>query len=115
MTMFMLVTVDQVRTALKLSTQETDANIAGYIAGASRAVVRYLKGQASTVLAIDSPPNSPPDDLTDVPEDVQIATIILVGHFYNNPDGDPEHDWEQGYLPRPVTALLYPLRDPALA
>jgi hypothetical protein len=44
-----------------------------------------------------------------------MATILLTGHFYNNPDGDPEHDWEQGYLPRPVTALLYPLRDPALA
>ena len=113
--MFMLVTVDQVRTALKLDSGESDTIIALYISAASRAVVRYLKGQAGTLLTIDSPPNSPPDDLSAVPEDIQMATILLMGHFYNNPDGDPDHDWEQGYLPRPVTALLYPLRDPALA
>lgn len=113
--MFMLVTVDHVRTALKLDSGESDTIIALYISAASRAVVRYLKGQAGTLLTIDSPPNSPPDDLSAVSEDIQMATILLTGHFYNNPDGDPDHDWEQGYLPRPVTALLYPLRDPALA
>lgn len=113
--MFMLVTVDQVRTALKLDSGESDTLIALYISAASRAIVRYLKGQAGDLLTIDSPPNSPPDDLSSVHEDIQMATILLTGHFYNNPDGDPEHDWEQGYLPRPVTALLYPLRDPALA
>jgi hypothetical protein len=113
--MFMLVTVDQVRTALKLDSGESDTIIALYISAASRAIVRYLKGQAGSLLTIDSPPNSPPDDLSAVPEDIQMATILLTGHFYNNPDGDPDHDWEQGYLPRPVTALLYPLRDPAVA
>jgi hypothetical protein len=113
--MFMLVTVDQVRTALKLDSGESDTIIALYISAASRAVVRYLKGQAGQLLTIDSPPNSPPDDLSTVPEDIQMATILLTGHFYHNPDGDPDHDWEQGYLPRPVTALLYPLRDPAVA
>src|ERR1051325_8323437 len=113
--MFMLVTVDQVRTALKLDTGESDTIIELYISAASRAVVRYLKGQAGTLLTIDSPPNSPPNDLSAVPEDIQMATILLTGHFYRNPDGDPDHDWEQGFLPRTVTALLYPLRDPAIA
>jgi hypothetical protein len=113
--MFMLVSVARVREALRIDTTESDTLLAVYISAASRAIVRYLKGQAGDLLTIDSPPNSPPDDLDGVPEDVQMATIILVGEFYKNPDGDPDREWEQGYLPRPVTALLYPLRDPALA
>lgn len=113
--MFMLVSVARIREALRLDDAESDTLISVYISAASRAVVRYLKGQAGTLLTIDSPPNSPPDDLTGVPEDIQMATILLVGHFYRNPDADPDHDFEQGYLPRPVTALLYPLRDPAIA
>ena len=40
---------------------------------------------------------------------------MLVGHFYKEPDGNTEDAFEQGYLPKPVTALLYPLRDPTLA
>lgn len=113
--MFLLVTVDQVRTALKLDSGESDTIIALYISAASRAIVRHLKGRASEWLAIDSPPNSPPDDLSGVPEDIQMATIILTGIFYNNPDGDPDKNWADGYLPAPVRVLLLPFRDPALA
>ena len=121
--MFMLVTVDKVRTALKLDSGESDALIASYISAASRAIVRYLKGQASSVLPIDSPPNSPPDDLSSVPEDVQLACIILTGVFYRDPDGaDGRSDFGDSnvgaadpVLPLPVRALLHPLRDPALA
>jgi hypothetical protein len=47
--------------------------------------------------------------------EVKAAVLLLVGYFFKDRDNDKNHEYEQGYLPRPVTALLYPLRDPALA
>jgi hypothetical protein len=48
-------------------------------------------------------------------KDIQMAVILLAGHYYRNPDNDIEEAFERGYLPRPVTAILYPLRDPTMA
>ncbi|MDT4887202.1 hypothetical protein FQZ97_1236280 [compost metagenome] len=47
--------------------------------------------------------------------EVQSAVLLLVGHLYKDRDENPDGAFEAGYLPRPVTALLYALRDPALA
>lgn len=113
---WMLVSLEQTKQMLRVDTDDDDLLLTLLISSASRSVVRYLKGQAGALLSIDSPPDSPPNDIaTDVPEDVAVATIILVGHLYRNPDNDTEAAFEQGYLPKPVTAILYPLRDPALA
>lgn len=114
---WLLVSVSRVRAALRMDSGESDALIEFYISAASRAVVRYLKGQAGDLLSIDSPPNSPPADIeSDVPEDVAMATIALVGILYRQPDGDDAKNFsDTGQLPYIVTALLYPLRDPALA
>lgn len=114
--MFSLVSLERVKQALRISSEDEDATLAFYISAASRAVTRYLKGQAGELLGIDSPPNSPPDDPDNtVPEDIQMAVILLVGIYYREPDGDDAKNFERGYLPKPVTALLYPLRDPTIA
>lgn len=113
--MFLLVTVDRVRDALRLDDGESDQLIAFYISAASRAVVRYLQGQAGDLLSIDSPPDSPTNDLSEVPEDIAMATIFLTGHFYRQPDGDDEKSFEDHELPRPVVALLRHYRDPSMA
>ena len=42
--------------------------------------------------------------------EVRAATLIMIQKLY-----DQEYDFEPGYLPPEVTALVYPLRDPALA
>lgn len=113
---YMLVSLERTKEFLRVGDDDDDMMLTALIGGASRAVLRYLKGQAATVLGVTSPPDSPPaepDD--DVPEDVQIATILLVGQLYRNPDNDQEAAFERGYLPKNVTAILYPLRDPALA
>jgi hypothetical protein len=39
---------------------------------------------------------------------------MMVGILARDRDGVEAKDWDHGYLPRPVTSLLYPLRDPAL-
>lgn len=112
---WMLVSLTQTKQMLRVDTDDDDALLTMLISAASRSVARYLKGQAGTLLSVDSPPDSPPSDLSVINEDIAVATIILVGHFYRNPDNDVEAAFEQGYLPKPVTAILYPLRDPALA
>lgn len=109
-----LVTLEQVKQSLRIDHDDDDATLNLYITGASRAVMRYLNQRVDETLSLDSPANSPPA-LADVPDDVAVATIMLVGYFYRNPDSDPEGAFERGYLPKPVTALLYPLRDPSLA
>lgn len=110
-----LVTLDQVKQALRVDGDDDDSTLTLYITAASRAVARYLGQRVDETLSLaNSPPDSPPDPEL-VPEDVVIATLLLVGHWYRNPDGDPDNAFERGYLPRPVTALLFPLRDPALA
>lgn len=108
-----LVSLDIVKKALRVTTDDDDELLATYILAASAAVISYLKGRAEEVLDLDSG-----GDLvsgSEVPSNIEMATIYMVGHFYREPDSDTDKAFEQGYLPRPVTALLYPFRDPALA
>lgn len=113
--MFMLVTLDRVKEALKIETTDDDGMLNVYISAASLAVVKYLKGQAGDFLDINSPPDSPPDNLDTVDERVVVSVIMLVGTIYKEPDGDEAMAFSHGNLPWMVTALLYPMRDPTLA
>jgi hypothetical protein len=109
-----LVSLQHVKSSLKIESSDWDSLLDSiYIPAASRAVINYLKSAADTLLDLDSGGNIPAD--FEVPEEIRMATIILVGYWFRNTDSDPDKEFEQGFLPRPVTALLYPLRDPALA
>lgn len=119
--MVALVTLAQVRSMLRIGeiddspmpAFEDDAILENvYIPAASLAVTGYLKGQADTVIPglADSPQTA-----EGCPEDVQIATIILIGMIYREPDGDEAKNFGHGKLPDMVTSLLYRYRDPALA
>lgn len=116
-----LVTLEEVRRMLRIGEtndspiepHDDDAILETvYIPAASMAVIRHLKGQAEEVISglADSPQTA-----DGCPDDVKIATIMLIGVIYREPDGDEAKQFAQGMLPAPVTALLYPLRDPALA
>lgn len=111
--MVALVTLERVKQALRIDTTDDDQLLNAYIAAASAAVISYLKGQAQALLGLDEGGELPPE--AEIPPEIELATIMLVGHFYKEPDGNTEDAFEQGYLPKPVTALLYPLRDPTLA
>ena len=112
---FLLVPVARVKQALHIDEADDDWVIEAYTAAASMAIVGYLKGEAGDFLGIDSPPNSPPDDLTTVDPRVVAAVIVLVGIIYREPDGDEAKNFSHGNLPWVVTALLYPLRVPTVA
>lgn len=110
--MVALVTIQQVKEVLRIDESDDDAMLTIMIGAASRRVIQHLKGQADVVLDLDS--NGEPVS-GGVPDDVALATIMLVGYFFKNQDQDPEGDFQLGKLPLPVKSILYMLRDPALA
>lgn len=94
-----------------------DPLLNAFIEAASGAVINYLKETAedfvdsSGELIVDSSGNDA------VPAEVKQAVRVLVAIFYRDREGEGgmiNPAFDRGYLPAPVTALLYPLRDPAL-
>jgi hypothetical protein len=116
----MLVTLEQAKAHLRLEDETVDFDLNLKIHAASGAVLNYLKGanrfiQATVngILAFDV--DGDPIYTDEVLFEVQAATLLMLGVLYVDRDGDKDHEYEPGYLPRSVTALLYPLRTPALA
>lgn len=121
------VTLDRAKAHLGMDHDEDDTLISAYISAASGAVKNYLKSASAYEVERDSNDDPVLDSNGDpvyardsngakeVRLEVQQAVLLLIGYFYKNRDENPDNAFAQGYLPAPVTALLYPLRDPALA
>jgi hypothetical protein len=123
----MYVTLVRAKQHLNMDHNEDDTLIEVYIQAASGAVKNYLKSSSPYEVERDS--NDDPildssgdpiyvvdssgDKLVSYP--VQAAVLLMVGFLYKDRDENPDQAFSAGYLPKPVTALLYPLRDPALA
>ena len=109
----MLVTLQRARDQVHSDITDDDAYVTLLIKAASKAVLTYLKtpsfAESSGLIPEDSAGIA-----IDVPEDVQIATLLLVGYFYKQRDEDANKEFEPGALPRPVTALLFPYRTPTV-
>ena len=116
-----LVTTQEAAAHLRID-YVTDGDLDLKIAAASSAVLAYLKSAANAwilngTLILDSG-GSPL-----LPAQVKQATLLLIGEFFINREGSQNGEiggalgipHGYGYLPRAVVALLYPLRDPALA
>jgi len=122
----MYVTLARARQHLNMDHNEDDSLIEVYVQAASGAVKNYLKSASPYEVERDS--NDDPildssgdpiyvvdssgDKLVSYP--VQAAVLLMVGFLYKDRDENPDSAFDRGYLPKPVTALLYPLRDPAL-
>lgn len=123
----MYVTLDRAKAHLNMDHDEDDTLIGAYIVAASGAVKNYLKSSSAYEVERDSnddpvlDSNGNPEYVRDSSGDkvvalpVQQATLLLIGYFYKDRDENPDSAFDQGYLPKPVTALLYPMRDPACA
>ena len=105
-----LVTLEETKVALRIDGDDMDATLELQIQAASEAVLEYLKDAAEDFLDEQGVPIS-----GEVPARVQWATIALVGYWVRDPDANPDGEFDRGYLPAPVTALLYPLRTPSMA
>lgn len=114
--MIELVTLDQVKARLKVDGNVDDMNLQGLIYGASMMVLNYLNKTEADYFNSDGVLDLNSDGFYDeVEPEVQVATIMLVGYLYRNPDGAESDGWDKGYLPTPVVSILYPLRTPNIA
>ncbi len=123
----MYITLEQAKHQLEMDHDDDDSLITGYIKSASSAAKNYLKSASPFEVERDlhgnpiQDSNGDPVYITDsqesmiVRDEVQLAVMLLVAISYKDRDNNADGAYEQGYLPKPVTALLYPLRDPALA
>lgn len=106
----MFITLEQAKRQLRVDDDADDADITEKVEEASDLVRGYLKSTADAFL--DEAGNPVPGK---IPYSVKAATKMMLGYLYSQRDNDQDREFEQGMLPRPVTALLYHLRDPALA
>jgi gp6-like head-tail connector protein len=121
----MYVTLQRAKQHLNMDHDQDDVLIEAYIGAASEAVKNYLKSASPYEVERDSNDDSIVDSSGDpiyvvdssgdkqVKYAVQAATLIMLGFLYKDRDENPDQAFQQGYLPKPVTALLYSLRDPA--
>lgn len=121
----MYVTLARAKQHLNMDHDEDDTLIEVYVQAASGAVKNYLKSASPYEVERDSNDDTTLDSSGDpvyvvdssgdklVSYPVQAAVLLMVGFLYKDRDENPDSAFDRGYLPRPVTALLYPLRDPA--
>lgn len=122
----MYVTLARAKQHLNMDHDQDDVLIEAYIGAASEAVKNYLKSASPYEVERDSNDDPVEDSSGDpiyvvdssgdkqVKYAVQAATLLQIGFLYKDRDENADQAYEMGYLPKPVTALLYPLRDPAL-
>ena len=108
--MVQLVSLTEVKSALRIDGDDEDPALVFLIESASEAVIAYLKaGAASFIENGDLIPDAV------VPDRVKAATIYWIGVMRRNPDNDTEGAYSFGFPPLPVVAMLHQMRDPALA
>jgi hypothetical protein len=118
--MTMLVSLVQAKRHLRVTHTADDPDITLKIHAASGAVINYLKSSAYQWVDSSGAVLEDSNGVL-VPHEVQEATLVLLGWMFSYREGETGESnpafqaFEQGYLPPPVIALLYPLRDPALA
>ena len=123
----MYVTLPRAKQHLNMDHDSDDMLIEAYIGAASEAVKNYLKSASAYEVERDSNDDPILDSSGDpiyavdssgdkiVRYAVQAATLLMIGFLYKDRDENADGAYAQGYLPKPVTALLYALRHPALA
>jgi hypothetical protein len=109
----MLVTLEQAKQHLRIDHDDEDNDLILKIHAASGAVVNYLKSGADIFLDSNGEPvYDSSDEPIGMPFVVKAAVLLILGFLYKDRDENAGDAYEQGFLPKPVTALLYPLRDP---
>jgi hypothetical protein len=115
----MYITLAQAKTQCRVDHPDEDTDIILKVQQASAMVKNYLKDASPFEPVRDGDDNPLYDSndeliddvaLDDVRYEIKAATAILFQKLY-----DRTFEAKPGYLPDEVVAILYPLRDPALA
>jgi len=111
-----LITLEEAKAHLFIIHDTDDNDLKLKMYAASETVIDYLKAEGvkkfigpDGELLKDAEGNPVP-----VPFKVKAAVLLMLGYLYKDRDENAGGAYEQGYLPKPVTALLYSMRDPAL-
>ena len=99
----MIVTVDEVKTHLRIQHDEEDEYIAGLIAQAQTAAEDYCRVQFE-------PEPDEEGHVPDVPEPVRLAVILMTSFYYENRDIPDMTTYKA--MRMAFDSLLYPYRDP---
>jgi hypothetical protein len=113
----MLVTLEEASFHLRRDTSDDDQDLTLKIRAASAVVRNYLKSDTAPYETTEDSNGDPVivyDSNGDavVKDEVKAATLLMVGEFYKNREGSG--NYRPGFIPDPVMAILYPLRDPAV-
>lgn len=104
-----LVTLDEVKSYLRIDTDAGDADLQDAIYQASAVILDYVKSSRSLIV----------DDAGKVIEGEPLArvkrsTLILVGIFDRVRNGEEENRYTEGNLPFSVTAFIRTLHAPVI-
>ena len=126
MSLIAYVTLAQAKQHVQVDDSYHDEYLQHLIYAASAAVKNHLGDNSAYRAALDDDDEPAYDsnyepvlaDLSGMTQDerarpeVKHAVLLLVGEWFRNREGEGGGYDAAGYLPRPVQALLYPLRDP---
>ena len=126
--MIELITMEEAQAHLKITDPDVDLlDLQLKIRAATKAVLNYLGPANFYEYEVDLN-NFPIVDTNGDPiyaetsagarivmYEVQAAVLLMLGYLNRDRDVDEEKAFEMGFIPRPVTALLYPLRTPTIA
>ena len=99
----MIVTVDEVKTHLRIQHNEEDEYIAGLIAKAQTAAEDYCRVQFE-------PEPDEEGHVPEVPQPVRLAVILMTSFYYENRDIPDMTTYKATRMA--FDSLLYPYRDP---
>lgn len=104
-----LVTLDEVKSYLRIDTDAADNDLQEAIYQASAVILDYVKSSRSKIIDDDG-------ELIEGEElqRVKRSTLILVGIFDRVKNGEEEQRYSQGNLPFSVTAFIYTLHTPTI-
>lgn len=108
--MINLVTLDEAKEHLRVDHDADDSDIKLKIAGVSAIIIDYIKDGVKKI--IDE--NGQPIESMELNR-VKIAVLLLLGILYKDRDSEFMNQWQLGFLPDSVTALIYSLRTPTVA
>lgn len=109
-------TLDQAKMHIRSDTNDEDNYIGFLIESASESVYQYIKSSSPDWFDDDGFPVVDSDGISEVPQNVRNATLMLIGYLYRDRDNNGLYkqgaggNFEHGFLPRPVISLLYPYR-----
>lgn len=113
--MVMLVSLAQAKEHLRVDDADNDNDLTLKIHAASGAVLNYIRNGADVFTDSSGEPIlDSNDNPVGIPYEIQAATLLMVGYLYRMRDNNEDGEYEMGYLPKPVTALLYTFRVPSL-